>query len=182
MFPKKKIKPPSGKWTNNVDISLKPPKDKGEDIKTPENAPKRSKRLSPVGRKGEWNKFVNQVLARHFDRLGFDGHCEIPYPHNCWSLVNNSHTEKRDNLPIGSWKAFNVMRACNIEHERHELKGIEHNRAFVQECIDARNRALDLSPEVVKRLLIYSVDDVKRENPKWDYEIDWSENERLQEL
>ena len=173
-WPSKKVKPDSVNYTNDRSVNLKTVSEPGEPVKDAPRPQKRGKQLNPVGRKGEWWQFVNQVLARYFDRLGFDGHCEIPYPHHCWSPVNNSHTEKRDSIPIGSVKAFNVMRACNIEHERNELKGIEHNRPFVQDCIDARNRALDLSPEVVKRLLIYSVDDVKHEYPKWaHYEINW---------
>lgn len=170
MFPKKKSKPQSLKYTN---LAPKEPVSTLSMEKTARRATSARKPLNKVGRKGEWSKFVNCVLDLFFERLEID-YCEVPYHHDCWSEVHYSHSEKRVEIPIGSPLAFDVLRACDVEHNKYEAKGRDVNRETVFEGIVQRHMRLAMDYNTRKDLLKMCIRDVQEQNPKWDYEIDWS--------
>jgi hypothetical protein len=120
------------------------------------------KGLKKVGKKAEFWSFVNHVLESFFVKIGVPRVCEIQSDFCDGYHIAKAHTRRRTIIRIGDWfHAFRVCWACQECHSWADQRERDESEAIIEAVIQSRFRALGLTEQAVKKLLLQCAEEVQ---------------------
>lgn len=126
------------------------------------------KPLKKVAKKGNFWLFVSQILNKFFLKIEMPQRCEACDGSAYCGQLTPAHSRRRQDIRVGDW--YYALRVAVLGVHCHfdiDAKGRRDAEPIIEEIIAKRFKAMGLTEDRVKELLLECAEEVQADNEKY---------------